>query len=76
MTDIAAAATTLPAHVAVQGNLDPMLLMVGGEPMAAEARRIVDAMKGRPHVFNLGHGVLQHTPPENVARLVDVVKGR
>jgi uroporphyrinogen decarboxylase len=53
-----------------------MLLMVGGEPMAAEARRIVDAMKGRPHVFNLGHGVLQHTPPENVARLVDVVKGR
>jgi uroporphyrinogen decarboxylase len=76
MTDIAAAATTLPAHVAVQGNLDPMLLMVGGEPMAAEARRIVDAMKGRPHVFNLGHGVLQHTPAENVARLVDVVKGR
>ena len=76
MTDIAAAANTLPGRVAVQGNLDPMLLMVGGEPMAAEARRILDAMKGRPHVFNLGHGVLLHTPPENVARLVDVVKGR
>ncbi len=76
MTDIAAAAATLPAHIAAQGNLDPMLLMAGGEAMEAEARRIVDAMRGRPHIFNLGHGVLQHTPPEHVARLVDVVKGR
>ena len=74
MTDIASAAASLPDTVAVQGNLDPMLLMVGGEPMAAEARRIVEAMKGRPHIFNLGHGVLQHTPPDHVARLVDVVK--
>jgi len=76
MTDIAAAAATLPAGIAVQGNMDPMLLMVGGEPMAAEARRIVEAMKGRPHIFNLGHGVLQHTPPDHVARLVDIVKNR
>ncbi len=75
MTDIAAAAATLPARVASQGNLDPMLLMVGGEPMEIEARRIVGAMAGRPHIFNLGHGVLQHTPPEHVARLVDIVKG-
>jgi uroporphyrinogen decarboxylase len=76
MTDIAAAARALPGHLAVQGNLDPMLLMVGGEPMAAEARRIMAAMAGRPHIFNLGHGVLQHTPPEHLARLVDIVKGR
>ncbi len=76
MTDLKIAAATLPAHIASQGNLDPMLLMVGGEPMAAEARRIVAAMAGRPHIFNLGHGVLQHTPPDHVARLVDIVKGR
>ncbi len=76
MTDIAAAAASLPAGVAAQGNLDPMLLMVGGDAMDAEARRIVAAMRGRPFIFNLGHGVLQHTPPEHVARLVDVVKGR
>ena len=76
MTDIAAAARALPAGLAVQGNLDPMLLMVGGEAMEAEARRVVAAMKGRPYIFNLGHGVLQHTPPEHVARLVDIVKGR
>jgi uroporphyrinogen decarboxylase len=76
MTDIAAVAATLPGHVATQGNLDPMLLMVGGEAMATEARRIVAAMAGRPYIFNLGHGVLQHTPPDHVARLVDIVKGR
>ena len=76
MTDIAAAAATLPAGLAVQGNMDPMLLMAGGEAMADEARRIVSAMKGRPHIFNLGHGVLQHTPPDHVARLVDIVKDR
>jgi uroporphyrinogen decarboxylase len=76
MTDIAAAAASLPRGVAAQGNLDPMLLMVGGAAMEAEARRIVESMRGRPHIFNLGHGVLQHTPPDHVARLVDVVHGR
>lgn len=76
MTDLKSAATGLPARVATQGNLDPMLLMTGGEPMLDEARRILDATRGRPHIFNLGHGVLQHTPPDHVAWLVDVVKGR
>jgi uroporphyrinogen decarboxylase len=74
MSNLADIAVALPAGTAVQGNLDPMLLMVGGAPMEAAARSIVDAMKGRPFIFNLGHGVLLHTPPENVARLVDVVK--
>jgi uroporphyrinogen decarboxylase len=74
MTDIAAVA--LPKGVAAQGNLDPMLLMSGGAAMENEARRIIGAMAGKPFIFNLGHGVLQHTPPEHVGRLVDVVKGR
>jgi uroporphyrinogen decarboxylase len=75
MTDMAAAAATLPAGVVVQGNLDPMLLMVGGTAMDAEVRRILDAMRGKPFIFNLGHGVLQHTPPEHLAQLVELVKG-
>ncbi|MBL6853494.1 MAG: uroporphyrinogen decarboxylase [Alphaproteobacteria bacterium] len=73
MTDMAS--VILPPGVVPQGNLDPMLLMVGGAPMEAEARRILASMKGRPFIFNLGHGVLQHTPPEHIARLVEVVKG-
>ncbi|MBS0470567.1 MAG: uroporphyrinogen decarboxylase [Proteobacteria bacterium] len=74
MTDIAA--VPLPKGVAAQGNLDPMLLMTGGAAMDEEARRIIAAMAGRPFIFNLGHGVLQHTPVEHVGRLIDVVKGR
>jgi uroporphyrinogen decarboxylase len=75
MTDLATAAAALPSGVVAQGNLDTMLLMVGGDAMDAQVRRILDAMKGKPFIFNLGHGVLQHTPPEHVARLVELVKG-
>jgi len=73
MTDMAA--TVLPSGIVPQGNLDPMLLMVGGTPLERETRRILAAMQGKPFIFNLGHGVLQHTPPEHVARLVELVKG-
>ncbi len=60
--------------VAVQGNLDPVLLLQGGEAMRAEARRLVDAMRGKPFIFNLGHGVMQPTPPEHVAELVTAIR--
>jgi len=75
MTDLAAVAAALPPGVVPQGNLDPMLLMVGGAPLETEAQRILAAMRGKPFIFNLGHGVLQHTPLEHVARLVELVKG-
>jgi uroporphyrinogen decarboxylase len=73
MTDIAA--LDLPARVARQGNLDPILLLQGGETMRAEARRLVEAMKGKPFIFNLGHGVMQPTPPDHVAELVAAIRG-
>jgi len=56
--DPAMAASAVPADVALQGNLDPMALVAGGAAMAAEARAILDAMRGRPFVFNLGHGIV------------------
>jgi uroporphyrinogen decarboxylase len=71
LTDVAA---LLPHGAATQGNLDPVLLREGGPAMADEAHRIRDAMRGRPFVFNLGHGVLQSTPPEHVAQLVQIVR--
>ena len=58
----------------VQGNLDPLLLVAGGQQMDERVVEILDAMKGRKYIFNLGHGILQTTPPENVARLVEVVR--
>ena len=64
----------LPPNVAVQGNLDPVLLLAGGDAMAREVRAICDVMSGRPHIFNLGHGILKQTDPANVAELVRLVR--
>ena len=76
MTDLAFAAASVPTNVTLQGNLDPLLLLEGGAVMEAETRKILAAMEGRPFVFNLGHGVTPPTPPEHVAKLVDIVRGR
>ena len=51
--------------------MDPISLIVGGEPMLYQANSIIDNMKERPHIFNLGHGVLPETPPENVEALAN-----
>lgn len=69
------AARELPAGLPVQGNLDPLLLLSGGDEMEREALRILDAFADRPHVFNLGHGIGQTTPVEHVAQLLGVVRG-
>jgi uroporphyrinogen decarboxylase len=64
----------LPPGVASQGNLDPMALVAGGEALAAETRIVLEAVRGRPHIFNLGHGIVPQTPPEHVAELVRLVR--
>ncbi|MCU0974230.1 MAG: uroporphyrinogen decarboxylase [Burkholderiales bacterium] len=61
-------------RVALQGNLDPAVLLSTPEAVRREAEQVLAAFgSGTGHVFNLGHGVSQFTPPENVAMLVDVV---
>src|SRR5579875_2340711 len=72
---LAYARTQLQPCAAVQGNLDPVLLLVGGEPLAAAVGEIRRALGGGPYVFNLGHGVLPETPPENVAVLARLLAG-
>ena len=59
----------LPAGLPVQGNLDPLSLIAGGEPLAAAVSRILEALHDRPHVFNLGHGIQQTTPIPHVEAL-------
>jgi len=61
--------------VVIQGNLDPLLLVAGGEPLEERTREILDRMRGKPFIFNLGHGIVPQTPPENVGRLVEIVRG-
>lgn len=62
--------------VVVQGNLDPLLLVAGGASLETRVRQILEAMRGRPFVFNLGHGIVPQTPIEHVARLVELVRGQ
>jgi uroporphyrinogen decarboxylase len=73
-SDIAAIAAMLPEKVAVQGNLDPLAVVAGGAVMAAETKAILGAMRGRPFIFNLGHGIVPPTPPEHVAALLELVR--
>jgi uroporphyrinogen decarboxylase len=58
----------------LQGNLDPAALLADEPTLLAETRRIVEAYGDRPFIFNLGHGVMQETPPEAVGRLVGYLK--
>ncbi len=68
------AATNLPDNLPVQGNLDPLALVAGGEALETAVSRILTAFKGRPHIFNLGHGIVPHTPIEHVEKLLSLVR--
>ena len=63
-------------NVVVQGNLDPLLLVAGGDKLDQRVDEILELMDGRRFIFNLGHGIVPQTPPENVARLVARVRGQ
>jgi uroporphyrinogen decarboxylase len=61
--------------MALQGNLDPQTLVVGGEALERATRQTLAAFRDSPHIFNLGHGITPEASPENVAELVRIVKG-
>ena len=65
---------TLPDNMPVQGNLDPLALIAGGEALEKAVERITKAFAGRPHIFNLGHGILPDTPIEHVEKLLTLVR--
>jgi uroporphyrinogen decarboxylase len=70
------AAAAIGRSVPLQGNLDPQILAAPWEYIEGAARAVLDEGRELPaHIFNLGHGVLQHTPVENVQRLIELVKG-
>ncbi|NMG42682.1 uroporphyrinogen decarboxylase [Aromatoleum toluvorans] len=72
--DIGRARALVGDKVALQGNLDPNVLFAPPEAVAREAKRVLDSFGNHPgHVFNLGHGISQFTPPESVSVLVDTV---
>ncbi|MEQ8193219.1 MAG: uroporphyrinogen decarboxylase family protein, partial [Rhodospirillales bacterium] len=64
----------LQSRCTVQGNLDNVVLKTGGALLEDETAAILAALSGGPFVFNLGHGILPDTPPENVGRVADIVR--
>lgn len=68
------AAKHLPASLPVQGNLDPLRLVAGGAQLDTRVDQVIAAFANRPHIFNLGHGIVPETPIEHVERLVNRVK--
>lgn len=65
----------VPSTVTLQGNLDNYLLVAGGRALDEGVKRILDAMADRPFIFNLGHGIVPETPPEHVARVLEIIRG-
>ena len=64
----------LPAGFPVQGHLDPLLLIEGGERLETRVKQLVSAYRDRPHIFNLGHGIRPETPIAHVERVLEIVR--
>jgi uroporphyrinogen decarboxylase len=65
----------IPPAMPIQGNLDPLALIAGGEALETAVANILTAFQGRPHIFNLGHGIQQDTPIDHVEKLLSLVRG-
>lgn len=74
--DLADLAEKLDPRIIIQGNLAPEILVAGGDELLREVDRICDILRHRPHIFNLGHGIVPQTPPENVGLLVSHLRSR
>jgi len=68
------AAEHLQPDSCIQGNLAPQHMVTGGQPLIDETRRIVQAFRNGPHIFNLGHGITPDADPENVQLMIDTVR--
>lgn len=73
-TDLTYASTVLQPLCPVQGCLDPFALMAGGDSLENAVKPILERLRGKPFIFNLGHGIHKDTPPEHVKLLVDLVR--
>jgi len=69
------AAREIPAGIVLQGNLDPACLVIGGSVLERSIDDILTQAKGRPLIFNLGHGIVPQTPPDHVAQLAACLRG-
>jgi uroporphyrinogen decarboxylase len=74
VTDPAMAIAACPQGTVFQGNLDPLLMKMGGNALAAGANAVLDGFRGQKHIFNLGHGITPDVDPETVQQLMNVIR--
>lgn len=67
-------ATNVQPDGCVQGNLKSSHMVTGGDALVSETKRIVNALRNGPHIFNLGHGITPDADPENVKLMIDTVR--
>jgi len=72
--DLTRVLPTLPPTLPTQGNLDPLALVAGGKALDEGVDAVLAAARGRPHIFNLGHGIVPQTPVEHVAQMIARVR--
>lgn len=74
VTGIGAARAACPPGTVFQGNLDPLLLKLGGKALERGVKALLDEVRGHPHILNLGHGITPDVPEAHVARLMELVR--
>ena len=73
--DLKALRDRVPAHTVTQGNVHPDTLIAGGDALDAAVDAVLDATRGLPHIFNLGHGITPQTPVAHVERMLARLRG-
>ncbi len=74
VTDAVTAIAACPPGTVFQGNLDPLLLRLGGEPLTQGIKAVLNGFRGQSHIFNLGHGITPDVKPEAIALLMDTIR--
>ena len=74
LTDIEFVHKSIPKEVVIQGNIDPLCLVTGGDVLKKEVDYLLNLITDRPYIFNLGHGIVPETPEENVAEIISYIR--
>ena len=73
-TDLKFVHKFISKNIVIQGNIDPLCLVRGGDVLEREVDYILNLMTDRPYIFNLGHGILPNTPEQNVKTLISYIR--
>ena len=65
---------SISKEVVIQGNIDPLCLVTGGDVLKKEVDYLLNLMTDRPYIFNLGHGIVPETPEQNVAEIISYIR--